>query len=179
MPRLIFTCPDGQWIVPDVLIESSPLLRDLQDSVQGTSDSPVLHESVDVCMFVLRGFTDTALPKTTLTQFSEARKLVRKLQLPEPARFRINGILLVMETVRLSGVANPYDASAVMVLSVDLETNHPTIYEKLDNQYEYETVYWSLVTRKKDPAHDVMDIIGEEEYAKLQECAAALRLRHR
>lgn len=174
---MFFVCGDNrQWMVPDAFIAMSPFLQQLAEMPQ--DPPPTLEESCDVCLLVMRAFMDHDLPRMSLASFTAMRRLIDKLQLPMPERLRAIGMVMVLETVRLSGVANPYDASAVMVLSVDLETAAPEVYLRLEEQRAYEATYWRFVTTGESPETMLVTLFGNDGYDVLKTHADKLRSRH-
>jgi hypothetical protein len=176
---LVLVCSGGeQWVVPDPLIERSAFLKDLV-RVNDGSRVP-LPFSFEAAVQLMKWFASTNLPDPTpLETLAEARSLVNYLQLSVPEPLERFHMLLAMETIRSSGAANPYDASACMLLSVDLEMEFPDLYVRLGNQTAYENLYWNCVRGNVNPKERLTAIIGPDGYAIVQRCAEFLRAKYR
>jgi hypothetical protein len=178
---LLFRCSGGEpWCVPESLVAKSEFLQDVsREKRDGTHVS--LPFSFAAATELVRRFADgddvsRACPLETL---GEARRLADYLHLEIPESLKRVHMLLSMETIRSSGVANPFDASACMLLSVDLELKFPLVYVRLSDQPAYERMFWSFVTANASPQDEVVKIIGPEGYATVERCAAYLRSKYK
>jgi hypothetical protein len=181
---LAFECEDKKiWVVPDSLVEKSHILQELA-SVQATqkekeSPIPLSFPFAAASELMLRYVDDHFTRPCSLENIAKARALADHLGLPIPESLMKIHMLLVLETIRESGVANPFDASACMVLSVDLETMRPDIYTRLPDQSAYEALFWSCVYANANPRQLLADTLGSDGYATVHKCADLLRAKHK
>lgn len=177
---LIFKCTRGeQWTVPDGLIAQSLFLQDLAREPTSFVPLPFSFEAAvalmkmcAACAACASSDTSSSCPLKTL---GETHRLAAYLHLDKLSDVHM---LLTMETIRVSGAANPFDAAACMLLSVDLELQFPEIYVRIKNQAAYEKMYWNFVRENADPKEKLTEIIGADGYTAVEGYAAFLRAKY-
>ena len=183
--KLVFTCSDGnRWEVPDQMVDRSLYLAELRDF---SAETPVdasrfsLDTDSQSCATLATAFDrrdETLLPpKASLASLAGALRLSQLLQLNIPALVLFNE-MLVMEIVRVSGVASLCDFASIMFLSQDLQSMCPEAVQRVQAVHGMERLYWVLGTGNVDLQMVMQEVVGVEGYAFIESMAGALRAKH-
>lgn len=165
------------WAVPDGLVAASTFLQELAAAPSETP--PKLDEKMDVCIALMKSFLQEDIwpAPGPLDRLAAALRLADKLQIPAPGCLLRFNVLIAVEAVRTSGVANPYDFMLVMDLTKELERHHPEYVRRETNHEMFQGMYNLFLYSDTDPEDVVRKIIGED-YDKVVEMADGLRRRH-
>lgn len=173
-------CPASSSVAADFPCVSS------SSSTSTTSRYPLVIKVMEpsaACLLLMQicAAPDALLPPsgTPVATIAGASRLSDFLIMPEPAALTRASLLLSMETIRASGVANPYDAAACYALSYDLEMTFPRIFRRGESKAAFEQLYWTCVTNNLSILQLTKQMLGAAEYSRsLQPMINAFRIRH-
>ena len=158
--KTILCADDKVWVVPDDIASASAVLRECADEMF-VSAFPL-----SAVAYAHAAFTSARELPPSDTSFDgilDAIAVCDELQIPiHGTPLYAFNMLLVLETIRSSGAANPYDASSCVLISYALEQTFPRVFRSIRNQADFEMFYWRLVRRDQDPAQMLRDIIGDD-----------------